>query len=127
MSKESLDHYSAQWEKLMAAAKAFGGDLPLMESLRRQLGGQMQDVRRLQDRRSELQEETRKSTQELRSSQSRAGALAARIKALARAAILDSAKLGEFGIKQRPKRRFARLPVALERKEDEAPRNPTTR
>ena len=95
MSKESLDHDFARWEKLMAAAKASGSDLPLMESLRRQLGGQMQDARRLQDRRSELQTELRKSTRELRSSKSRAGALASRIKALARAAILDRAKLSD--------------------------------
>ena len=127
MPKESLDHDFAHWEKLLAAAKASGGNLPLMESLRRQLGGQLQDVRRLQDQRSELKAGVMKSTRELQSSRSRAGALAARIQALARAAILDRGKLSEFGVKPRSKRLSARLREGPERKEDEAPRNPTTR
>ena len=121
MSKQALDQSLAHWEKLMSAAKASG--LPLMEALRRQLAAQVQSIRMLVERRLEVRAEMRKSTRELRSYQAQARTLASRIQFLARAAILDRGSLSEFGIKPRAKRR---LKAILDRKEDEAPRNPTT-
>ena len=113
----------AHWEKLLAAAEATSRELPLMEALRVALGSQMEDVKTVRDRRSALQAEISKSTRDLRSFQKRGKTLASRIQALARAYTVDSGKLNEFGIKPRPPRHSRLRP---ERKENEAPRNPTT-
>jgi hypothetical protein len=121
MSKESFDRTLAHWEKLLAAAMA-SSDIPFMESLCRELGGQVQGFKALLDRRAEMLAEVRKSTRELRSYRSQAGELASRIQSLARAAILDSGHLSEFGVKPRSKRGLRDGPE----KKEEAPRNPTT-
>jgi hypothetical protein len=100
MPKESFDRTLALWEKLLAAAEA-SSDTPFMDSLHRELGGEVRSFRALLDRRSELKVEMRRSTREVRSCRSRAGELASRIQSLARAAIVDSEHLREFGVKPR--------------------------
>jgi hypothetical protein len=123
MPKESFDRTLARCETLLAAAEA-SSNIPFMESLHRELGGQVQSFRTLMDRRLELQAELSESMRELRSCRSQAGELASRIQSLARAAIVDSEHLSEFGIKPRSKHGLRDRP---ERRQDEAPRNPTTR
>jgi hypothetical protein len=123
MSKQSLAQVIAHWEKLLGAAEGSSRELPLMEELRLLLGSEMEDVKTLRDRRSAMRAELLRSTREIRSCQSRAKRLASRIQSLARAYVVDRGKLSEFGIKPRLPFRLRPRP---ERKEDEAPRNPTT-
>jgi hypothetical protein len=123
MPKESFDQNLALWEKLLAAAETTR-DLPLMDSLHRELEGEVRSFKMLLARRSELTVEMRKSTHEVHSCRSRAKELASRIQSQARAAIVDSEHLSKFGIKARS----THVPWdGPRKKEDEAPENPTTR
>ena len=122
MPQQSLALTIAHWEKLLGAAEGSSRELPLMEELRLLLGSEMEDVKTLRDRRSTLRAELLRSTREIRSCRSRAKNFASRLQSLARAYVVDKGKLSEFGIRPRPARPRPRAP----RKEDEAPRNPTT-
>ena len=124
MAKNSLALTIAHWERLLAAVEANRKDFPFLEMFRAQLSAEMDCVKALRDRKSELQAETRHATRDLRVFLERGRDLAARIQAGARAHYgTHSEKLIEFGIRLRRPRRVREKP--RKEKENEAPRNPT--
>jgi hypothetical protein len=121
-SRKSRAKTMAAWEELLAGVAANQGDLPHVDVYRAQLGVEMADVKASHSRRSALQAEALKATQDLRSFLARGNDLAVRI----RAGIYlqygpRSEKLVEFGMKPNRKRRVARE-KPVEETEKGAPR-----